>query len=159
MWALAAISAYENKLPLPSTSNVTWLQLAINVFNDQVQRWDTSTCGGGLKWQIFAFNSGYDYKNAISQSTFFQLAARLAVATNNQTYSDWATKAYNWSQSIGFIDENFAVYDGASDTINCSQINHLQWTENAGAFLYGSAVMYNFVSPMRNFKPMLRKLI
>ncbi|ODQ76852.1 hypothetical protein LIPSTDRAFT_102095 [Lipomyces starkeyi NRRL Y-11557] len=34
-------------------------------------RWDTSTCNGGLRWQIFESNSGYDYKNTISNAGLF----------------------------------------------------------------------------------------
>jgi len=117
------------------------------VFDSQAPRWDTGTCGGGLKWQIFTFNSGYNYKNAISTGTFFQLAARLYQYTGNQTYADWATTAYEWATNVGLIDDEYHIFDGTDDTTNCSQINHLQWSANAGLFIYGSAVMYNIVSP------------
>lgn len=136
--------AAELQFPNPSKSP-SWLDLAINVFNDQVIRWDTSTCGGGLRWQIYTFNNGYDYKNAISTGVFFQLAARLAKYTGNQTYADWATNSYEWASSIGFIDPDYKVFDGALVEGNCSVVDHLQWTYTAGAFLYGSAVMTNFV--------------
>ena len=136
--------AAELQLPNPSTSP-SWLDLAVNVFNDQAARWDTSTCGGGLRWQIFNFNSGYNYKNAISSGAFFQLAARLARYTGNETYADWATKSYEWTSSIGFLSQDYRVFDGALTDRNCSAINRLQWTYTAGTFMYGSAVMTNFV--------------
>ena len=136
--------AAELQFPNPSTSP-SWLDLAINVFNDQVGRWDTKNCGGGLRWQIFTFNKGYNYKQTLSQGAFFQLAARLARYTGNQTYADWATKSYDWTSSVGFISDDYKVFDGALTSDNCSEISHLQWTYAAGAFMYGSAVMTNFV--------------
>ena len=135
--------AAELKFPNPSSSP-TWLELAINVFNDQASRWDTKYCGGGLRWQIFTFNDGYNYKNTLSNGAFFQLAARLARYTGNQTYADWATKSYDWTASVGLISDDYRVFDGASVDDNCSTVNRVQWTYAAGAFLYGSAVMTNF---------------
>lgn len=160
IWALTAMRAAELQFPHPSTStSPSWLDLAVNAFNDQVSRWDTSTCGGGLRWQIFNFNQGYDYKNAISTGAFFQLAARLARYTGNQTYADWATKSYDWTSSIGFIDHDYRVFDGALVKGNCSEIDHLQWTYAAGAFMYGSAVMTNFTNTNATWKIRTNELL
>lgn len=117
----------------------------MNVFNDLAVRWDSSTCDGGLRWQIFTFNDGYDYKNAMSAGAFFQLAARLARYTGNQTYADWATKSYDWTSAVGFISDDYRVFEGALVKDNCRAINQLQWTYVAATFMYGSAVMTNFV--------------
>ena len=137
--------AAELRFPSPSSSP-SWLDIAINVFNDQVFRWDTKTCGGGLRWQIFTFNSGYDYKNSLSNGAFFQLAARLAKYTGNQTYANWATKAFDWTSSVGFVTDDYMVVDGALVDGNCSSVlQSLQWTSTAGAFMYGSAVMTDLV--------------
>ena len=136
--------AAELQFPNPSTSP-SWLDLAVNVFNDQVSRWDTATCGGGQRWQISTSVHGFDIKNAITTGTFFQLAARLAMYTGNQTYADWATKTYDWTRSVGFISDDYKVFDSAGVEDNCSEIDHLQWTYTAGTFMYGSAVMTNFV--------------
>ena len=144
MWALAAMTAAETKFP-NNSSSPSWLELAQNTFDSQVARWDKSSCGGGLRWQLYSFNEGYDYKNSLSQATFFQLAARLAKYTGNQTYTEWADKAWNWTTSVGLITSDSRVFDGAMTRMNCSGISKLQWTYNAGAFLYGSAVMYNEV--------------
>ena len=149
MWALAAMTAAEQQLPSPSASPL-WIDLAKNVFDLQASRWDTATCGGGLRWQIFNFNDGYAYKHSPSAGTFFQLAARLARYTGNQTYADWAVKTWDWTTSIGLIDSEFKVYDGAHTTTNCSDINNLEWTYTAGMFLYGSAVMYSYVCSFRH---------
>ncbi|KAK3678993.1 hydrolase 76 protein [Recurvomyces mirabilis] len=149
-WALAAMTAAEYGFPMPSGSddNITWVQLAENVFNDQVGRWDDSSCGGGLSWQIFTFNNGYDYKNAMSNGNFVQLAARLGLYTGNATYTDWARKATQWSLDTGLIANTStgnpgAVYDGFSTTTNCSALNHLQWTAGAGTYLSGAAYASN----------------
>ena len=139
------MTAAELHFPSPSTANVTWLDLAKSVFDLQVARWDNRTCGGGLRWQIFTFNEGYDYKNAISTGTFFQLAARLARYTGNSTYSDWANTSYNWISSSSLITSDFKVYDGAQVENNCKNPDKLQWSYVAADILYGSAVMYNLV--------------
>ena len=136
--------AAELGFPNPSTSP-SWLDLAMKVFNDQASRWDTDTCGGGLRWQIFTFNTGYDYKDSLSSGAFFQLAARLARYTGNQTYADWATKAYDWTSSVSLISDDYKVFNGALVGDDCKRLDRLQWTYAAGAFMYGSAVMTNFV--------------
>ncbi|KAI9826983.1 MAG: hypothetical protein M1819_007077 [Sarea resinae] len=143
-WGLAAMSAAENKFPDPPEDEPQWLALAQAVFNSQALRWDNTTCGGGLRWQIFTFNTGYNYKNSISNGCFFNLAARLAKYTGNDTYTDWAERTWDWVTSVGLIDHNYYIYDGSDDTMNCSQVDHLQWTYNAGVYLLGAAAMYNY---------------
>lgn len=138
--------AAELRFPNPSTSP-PWLDIAMNVFNDQVSRWDARTCGGGLRWQIYTFNKGYNYKNTMSGAAFFQIAARLAKYTGNQTYADWAIKSYDWTSSVGLINDDYRVFDGAFADLNCTSIGRLQWSYTAAAFMYGSAVMTNFASP------------
>lgn len=74
VWGSAALAAAEYGLPDPS--NETWVDLAIGVFETQRLRWDaeetSKTCNGGLRWQIFTFNAGYDFK----QSKYFNSATR-----------------------------------------------------------------------------------
>lgn len=142
-WAMAAMSAAESNFPNPPADQPQWLALAQAVFNEYVDRWDTATCGGGLRWQIFTFNNGFNYKNSISNGCFFNLAARLARFTGNQTYSDWAEKVYDWVSDTGLISQDFRVFDGAGVDSNCQVLDKAQWTYNAGIFLHGSAVMYN----------------
>ena len=145
-WGMAAMSAAENRYPDPPEDQPGWLALAQAVFNTQAARWDTTSCGGGLKWQIFNFNNGYNYKNTISNGCFFNIASRLAVYTGNQSYADWATKMYDWVSTVGLRDQQYNFFDGSDDTLNCSEFDHIQWTYNAGTFLVGAANMYNFVS-------------
>lgn len=142
-WALAALTAAEVNFPKPKEGE--WIDFAKNVFDVQVLRWDDESCGGGLKWQIFTFNNGYNYKNTYTSANFFLLSARLAQLTGNSTYSAWADKTFKWTQDVGLISDDFHVYDGTDDTQNCSSINHIQWTYNYGVFTEGAAVMYNLV--------------
>ena len=47
-WALTAMSALEENLPVPQGSPSTeWLDLCTNSFNDFAGRWNYSTCNGG----------------------------------------------------------------------------------------------------------------
>lgn len=142
-WAMAAMSAAEVKFPDPPADKPSWLSLAQAVFNLQANRWDNSTCGGGLRWQIFTFNNGYNYKNTISNGCFFNIAARLGKYTGNSTYTNWADTMWNWVESIGLMSEDYHFYDGSDDSINCTQVNHIQWTYNAGVFMLGAATMWN----------------
>ncbi|KAL9616208.1 MAG: hypothetical protein Q9160_008898 [Pyrenula sp. 1 TL-2023] len=154
-WALAALSADDYGVPMsPASENDTqptsWMQMAQNVFDEQVARWDDQSCDGGLRWQIFTFNNGYNYKNSVSQGTFFQLAARLATKTGNKTYADWADKSYSWMESSGLIARPSmsntssasptVIYDGTS-TEDCSDINKIQWTLPLGLFLRGVSTL------------------
>ncbi|KAJ8061888.1 hypothetical protein OCU04_009677 [Sclerotinia nivalis] len=146
-WGMSTMSAAEKNFPEPSnTGGFTWVQLTENLWNTQAARWDTSACGGGLKWQIFSFNNGYTYKNSVSNGAFFQLSARLARYTGNQTYADWAEKVYDWTTKIGFIDSNFNTFDGADESTGCTNPNKITWSYNNALYLYGAAVMYNYTT-------------
>ncbi|KAI4135139.1 MAG: hypothetical protein LQ347_000927 [Umbilicaria vellea] len=142
-WAFACMNAAEMQFPNPPSGSPQWLALAQAVFNLQAARWDDTTCNGGLRWQVFAFNKGYDYKNSISNGGFFQLAARLARYTGNQTYADWAEKTWDWWAASQLVTPTWAIYDGAATANNCSNPTLHQWSYNAGTFLMGAAYMYN----------------
>lgn len=144
-WAMTAMSAAENKFPDPPSDKPQYLALVQAVFNLYVQRWDEEDCGGGLRWQIFSFNNGYNYKNSVSNGCFFNIAARLARYTGNETYGDWATKIFEWEQKVGLINENFGVLDGISidPDKQCRRVNVDQWSYNAGIYLEGAAMMYD----------------
>lgn len=151
-WAIASLQAAERKFPDPPEDKPQWLALAQAVFNEQAERWHKDTCGGGLKWQIFKYNNGYNYKNTISNACFFDIGARLARYTTNETYADWAEKTWDWMEAIGLFNEKYHFYDGADDVHNCTKKDHMQWTYNAGVALHGAAHMYNYVrSPLFKF--------
>jgi mannan endo-1,6-alpha-mannosidase len=131
-WALAALTAAEVGFSEVQNGELggSWEEYAINVFDIHAQRWDESSCDGGLKWQIFPFNTGYNYKNMASNGNFFLLAARLAAYTGNVTYAEWAEKSYTWARDVGLVTEDYQVYDSTDDSTNYSEISHLQWTSN-----------------------------
>ncbi|EPE05037.1 glycoside hydrolase family 76 protein [Ophiostoma piceae UAMH 11346] len=148
-WAMAAMSAAENNFPNPPADQPQWLALAQAVFNEYTTRWDTTSCGGGLRWQIFQFNNGFNYKNSIANGCFFNIAARLARYTGNQTYAEWAERVWDWEVGVGLITPEYKILDGASSTGspgNCTKPDTIQWSYNAGIFLHGAAVMYNYTA-------------
>ncbi|PYH42515.1 glycoside hydrolase family 76 protein [Aspergillus saccharolyticus JOP 1030-1] len=145
-WAFTALQAAENNYPNPPSDHASWLALAQAVFNQQAARWDSAQCGGGLKWQIYPFNSGFTYRNAISNGCFFNMAARLARYTGNNTYAHWAYKTWDWAAAVRLIGPQFQVYDGTSEANNCSDLNHVEWTYNNGVFLLGAAHMWNYTN-------------
>ncbi|KAJ4298524.1 hypothetical protein N0V88_003554 [Collariella sp. IMI 366227] len=143
-WGMAVLSAAEYNFQNPASDKPQWLALAQAVFNTQAARWEDQDCGGGLRWQIFTWNNGYNYKNSISQACFFNIAARLARYTGNQSYADWADRTWDWMVATKLLDpETYYVYDGMHIE-NCSKITPYQWTYNAGAFLLGAAAMYSY---------------
>lgn len=91
------MDAAEANFPAPPDGDPSWLSLADAVFNFQASEWDSATCGGGIRWQVYSFGNGYNLKNSISDGGFFQLAARLARYTGNTTYADWANKVCFWN--------------------------------------------------------------
>ncbi|KAK1752116.1 glycoside hydrolase [Echria macrotheca] len=142
MWGFSVMAAAERNFPQPDANNPSWLQLSENLWNSLASRWNTTACGGGLLWQIFASNpNGLNYKNSVSNGGLFQLSARLARATGNQTYQQWADKVWDWTQAVGMIDSDFNVHDGAHSSANCTDINPLTFSYTAGIYMYGAAVM------------------
>ncbi|KAL6904962.1 glycoside hydrolase family 76 protein [Trichoderma evansii] len=141
VWALAALAADGIGL---GGSQPNWQGLAKNVFNEFVARWDP-LCGGGLRWQISPTNAGYDYKNSASNGVFFDLAARLFQQTNNNTYSQWATKVFEWEQKAGLISDSYEVFDGVK-VESCGDVTKTQTSMDVSLFLDGSAFMYNATS-------------
>lgn len=136
------MSAAEYKFPNPDDGKPGWLALAQGVFNSQANRWDQN-CGGGLRWQIYTWNNGYNYKNSPSNGGLFNMAARLYAYTGNETYADWANKAWDWMDSVGLIGPDSQIFDGTQIADNCSALDHTRWTYTAGIMLNGAAVMWN----------------
>ena len=65
--------------------------------------------------------------------------------TQNTTYFDWANQMWDWVNAVGLMSPSYQIFDGTDDTLNCSQLNHIQWTYNEGVFMLGVAAMYNQV--------------
>lgn len=143
-WGFDVMTAAERNFPQPDASIPSWLQMVENIHASQAARWNTTTCAGGLAWQIFASNpNGMHYKNSVANGGFFQLSARLARATGDQKYLDWAEKIWNWTAGVGLIDTDFTIYDGVDSTDNCTAVNKVSFSYTQGIFMYGAAVMAN----------------
>ncbi|CDK25426.1 unnamed protein product [Kuraishia capsulata CBS 1993] len=144
-WGIAALTACERNFTNPGDDEPQWLYLAQAVFNTMALRWDTEKCGGGLRWQIFQWNAGYDYKNSVSNAGLFHIGARLARFTGNETYVTWCEEIYDWMVGVNFLTQGdfWFVYDGASVEDNCSSVTKLQWSYNAGLMVSGCAYLYN----------------
>ncbi|KAJ5584743.1 CAZyme family GH76 [Penicillium hispanicum] len=145
-WGLAAITAAELNYP-ERDGQPSWVSLAQGVFNTQVPRWDTSSCHGGMRWQIWPFQSGYTTKNAISNGGLFQLAARLALYTKNSTYADWAERIWDWSATTPILKESaWTIADSTTCETQCTDHGDYQWTYNYGTYISGAGYMYNYTN-------------
>ncbi|KAL3472592.1 mannan endo-1,6-alpha-mannosidase [Aspergillus californicus] len=143
-WGAAAMLAAEMNFP-DVDDGYSWLSLAQGVFNSQVERWDTTNCGGGLRWQLYPYQAGYLMKNSISNGGLFQLAGRLARYTANDTYADWADKIWDWTASTPLLNnQTWNVADSVDINDDCSTQGNNQWSYNYGAYLTGAAYMYNY---------------
>lgn len=145
-WGITVMAAAEKNFSNPLPHQPQWLYLAQAVFNTMAARWDNEHCEGGLRWQIFKWNNGYNYKNTISNGCLFMLGARLARFTKNETYAQWAEKTWDWVTAKEFINQEsdaWPVYDGGNIEHDCKDVVKLEWTYNSGLFMAGAAFMYN----------------
>ncbi|KAK3377920.1 glycoside hydrolase [Podospora didyma] len=159
-WGMTAMLAAENGFPDPPADQPQWLALAQAVFNTQAapDRHDDS-CNGGLRWQIPWANNGYNYKNSIANGCFFNLGARLARYTNNETYANWAVDTWDWMVKVGFMDKDYNIYDGGHVEHDCKDINKAQFSYNNGVFLQGAAYMYNYTNGSAIWKQRTQSLL
>lgn len=147
-WGVAAMDAAEKNFSNPGSDEPQWLYLAQSVFNTMSVRWETGSCGGGLRWQIYPWNGGWTYKNSVSNGCLFHIGARLARYTGNSSYMHWAEKVWDWEEDVKLLDHYFSndtlsVFDGAHMAKNCSDTSRLEWTYNSGLFISGCAYLYN----------------
>lgn len=84
---------------------------------------------------------------AIANGCFFNIGARLARYTQNDTYLDWSERTWDWLVSLKYVTDDYTVYDGAYIEDNCTAITKAQFSYNAAVLLQGAAFMYNYVSP------------
>lgn len=150
-WGISAMQAAEKNFTAPGKGwPKTWLYFAQATWNTMAARWDDKNCGGGLRWQIYTWNAGYDYKNMVSNGCLFHLAARLARFTENSTFVDWSEKIWDWAVSVKFIgppvngSHDLRVIDGAPIAGNCSSLHPYEWTYNQGLMMAGCAYLYNY---------------
>ncbi|TVY59637.1 Mannan endo-1,6-alpha-mannosidase DCW1 [Lachnellula suecica] len=144
-WGMTAMLAAELKFEDPPAGQPGWLALAQAVFNVQTGKFDDE-CNGGLHWQAYQYLTGYDYKNSIANGCYFNIAARLARYTGNQTYADHAVSTFDWIQNVGYMTADYTVYDGGHTEYNCTDINHIEFSYNSAVWLLGAANMYNYTN-------------
>lgn len=66
--------------------------------------------------------------------------------TGNSTFTEWADRTWDWTSSIGMISPTYSIYDGSDDALNCRELNHIQWSYNAGVYLNAAATMWNITA-------------
>lgn len=161
VWGLTVMEAVERNFTEPGDGKPGWLYMGQAIFNTMYARWDTEYCGGGLRWQIFTWNSGYNYKNTISNACLFQIAARLGRYTGNTTYLEVAEKTFNWLVDVGFVvlKDEANVFDGAEVDNNCTILTSIEWSYNHGVVLGGCAYMYNATNGTSEWKDRLDKIL
>ena len=145
------MTAAELNFPNPPQKQPQWIELAQAVFAEQQERWNDGSCGGGIRWQIHPVVRGWDYKNAISNALFFQLASRLGLYTGEKRYKEWADKVWAWMEKTTMVTQEFDIWDGFYAGNGCADINHVQWSPNYAALLMGAVYMYDQVraAPVR----------
>lgn len=143
-WGMSAMLAAELNFPNPPSDQPQWLSLAQAVWNTQAapDRHDDE-CNGGMRWQIPLSNNGYNYKNTIANGCFFNIGARLARYTGNETYAKYAEETYDWIAGVNYISDKWDVYDGGHVEENCTDINKAQFSYNAAVLIQGMAFLWN----------------
>ncbi|KAI8822545.1 glycosyl hydrolase family 76-domain-containing protein [Fimicolochytrium jonesii] len=142
-WAIAMMSAtdsYGLSATTPNSNGKTFLSIAELTMQEMWEQWDP-LCGGGVYWSRDRNAAkGKDYKSAITNAEAIVLGARLAVATNNQTYLTWASNAYNWMKTSQIVGTDWVVRDGMEAT-TCV-VNTLDFSYTGGTLISGLAYMY-----------------
>lgn len=86
----------------------------------------------------------------ISNGGNFQIAARLAYITGNESYAAWATTVWDWmadSEMFERFDGILYVWDNLDADHDCTgeeAVQRLIWSYNYGVLLGGAAYMYNY---------------
>ena len=144
-WAFTMMSAAEYNFPAPPDDKPGWLAMVQSVFNQFVKRYtkevQDGNCKGGMRWQIYPWLNGWTYKNTASNGGLFHLGARLAMFTRNDTYAEWAEKAYDWMNDSALLEDDGTINDGMSMATNppCKEADKTPWTYNYGMMIAGAA--------------------
>lgn len=151
-WGLAAMEAAERDFPELSGGNdePSYIDLALTVYNEMAGRWDESTCGGGLRWQILSNMSGWDYKSTVSTAGLFALSGRFARYTGDDDFKKTASRVLRWMKKSSFVyqmdgNDYYNVNDGAeiNDNNRCPIVNGAIWSYNYALMIMGTSYMYS----------------
>ncbi|KAI3325567.1 glycoside hydrolase family 76 protein [Xylariaceae sp. AK1471] len=122
-WALALTSLYQ------VTGNSTYLDLAKEDETYMYAYWNTTTCGGGLIWNI----PNMTYHNAISNELYLELTATLHNLIPGDTYYlNQAIKEWEWFKASGMINSQGLVNDGLTEDASCVNNGQTVWSYNQG---------------------------
>jgi mannan endo-1,6-alpha-mannosidase len=158
-WAMAAMSAAEFKYTDPPADGPQWVPLVQAVWNQQSRRPQNDSCGGGLRWQAFSFNNGYNYKNTISNACFLNMGARLALYTDDKKYADESIPFWDWMAELNYIDKDWNVFDGAHVENNCTDLVRTQYSYNAALLVNSAAYLYNFTDGSQLWRDRIEGLL
>ncbi|KAI0887054.1 glycoside hydrolase family 76 protein [Annulohypoxylon maeteangense] len=132
-WALAMISMYE------LTGDDMYLDIAKEDEAYMWKYWNTTTCGGGLIWNIPSLS----YHNAISNELYLELAAKLHNLVDGDTeYLNRALKEWQWFTDSGMVNPQGLVNDGLTEDITCMNNGDTTWTYNQGVVLGGLVELF-----------------
>ena len=124
------------------TQNQTYLQAAIDIFDDMTTGWGAHICGG-LLWE-----KGNRNNSAISDELFLSVAAHLAnrlEGTDKQAALNWALMEWDWFSQSGLINPDYLVMDSLNYNYSCKPTT-LPLTYNQGVVL-GGLVALNEAAP------------
>ncbi|KAI2606777.1 glycoside hydrolase family 76 protein [Hypoxylon sp. NC1633] len=127
-WALAMASMYE------LTGDEEYLDIAREDEAYMFNYWNTTTCGGGLIWNI----PNGTYHNAISNELYLELTAKLHNLIPGDTlYLTRSLREWAWFNNSGMINGEHLVNDGLTDDATCANNGDTTWTYNQGVILGG----------------------
>lgn len=134
-WALGWIQAYD------VTGNQTYLDTAVDIFND-MKNGTTTPCGGGSIW----WDKAQTYVNAIANELYLSVASHLAnrVANQKSFYLNIALAQWAWFLKSGMINAQNTINDGLTNA--CKNNGGTVWSYNQGVIL-GALVELNKASP------------
>ncbi len=133
-WAMAWIKAYD------LTRNQKYLDMAKTIFTRMTGGW-SEECGGGIYWASPKAGAvGNSNKNAIPNSLFLQVAAKLHQRTpgdsGSGSYLEWAEREWDWFKNTGMLTENHQVVDGLTNLTACTAGGPI-FTYNQGVLMGG----------------------
>jgi predicted alpha-1,6-mannanase (GH76 family) len=133
-WAIAWIKAYD------LSHQRKYLDMAKTIFARMSGGWSTQ-CGGGIYWaSAKAGANGLKSKNAIPNSLFLQVAAKLHQRTPGDSgpnsYLDWAQREWSWFKASGMLTSKHQVVDTLTSLTDCLPGGPI-FTYNQGVLLGG----------------------